>query len=51
MVYIYFATHFDNMDTCHILTEVTLERNKLCQIESGMHKNMFLYSKIGVAPV
>ena len=29
------------MEVFHILTEVTIVRNDICQIESGIHENAF----------
>ena len=39
------------MDIFYILTEVIIVQNNICQIESGLRKNVFSYSKIGLAPV
>ena len=35
----------------YVLAEVIRVRNNICQIESGMRKNVFLYNKIGLTPV
>ena len=49
--YTYFDTLFDNMYIFHFLTEVIIVRNNISQIKSGMRKNVFSYSKIGIVPV
>ena len=50
MVYMYFATLFDNADNFHILAKVVFVQNNIFEIESGMGKNVFSYTKIGLAP-